>query len=184
MILSRKEFQEKYNYKHIQAVHRLVREEKIDINDKGMIDTNTAKNKDFCIKREKKINKLKKTKKTETQKNKNLKSEEQLGLDIDILNAKVERTLKQNELLGIKIAKEKGELIESDLLNKIIVNIFDSFFQALCNYPNIKADEIIDLIKSNQNPKEELIKNLTDDIISIIKDALETARKITKKYIK
>jgi len=63
-----------------------------------------------------------------------------------------------------------------------MANIFDSLSQNLPEIPAIYADDIINIIKSDKNPKENIVKFLTDKIISQIRSSLENAENTTRKY--
>ena len=183
MILNKQDFKKEYKYDN-SSIYRLIRDKKLILNTEGMIDTEEEINKELIKKRKKRLSNEKKViKKKQSIKN-NKKTDEQLSLELNILNAKVEKERRQSELLGIKIAKEKGEVIEISVLNRVIINVFETFFKNLCNFPTVKAEEIIDIVKSNEYPKEELIKILTGDLMIIIQEALNNAKETTKKYYK
>lgn len=186
MILTKEEFQKQFEYNSLPAVHRLIREGKIKARSDGMIDTEDSENQEFCQKRKLKIDKknaVKPAKKTET-KTANIKSADQLSLEIDILNSKLEERTSRVELLNIKIAKEKGQLIETDVLNRCIRMAFDDMIKSLTEFPNIYASEIIGIVKAEENPKEILVEYLTQKVTSSIKMGLENARQAAKKYYK
>jgi len=184
MILSKQEFQKEYGYDSLSSVYRLIRDEKLELTPDGMIDTELKINAELIKIRKQKLNKGKKEQESVQKVNKKRKSDEQLSLELNILNAKVEKEKRQNELLGIKIAKEKGDVIEISVLNRVIINVFESFFKTLCNFPNLKADEIIDIVRANENPKEELVKILTGDLMATIQETLANAKETTKKFYK
>ena len=186
MILTKEEFQQYFEYNSLPAVHRLIREGKIVARGDGTIDTDAKENKEFCQKRKQKIDKknaAKPAKKTEA-KPANIKTADQLSLEIDILNSKLEERASRVELLNLKIAKEKGQLIETDVLNRCIRAAFDDMIKSLTEFPNIYASEVIGIVKAEENPKEILVEYLTQKITSTIKMGLENARQAARKYYK
>ncbi len=186
MILTKEEFEKHYNFNSPSAVCRLVREKKIKLNKDGMIDTNDEHNANYCQKREEKIKRLKtKSKREEPEKfkqSKNQKSSDQLALEIDLLNARLEEKNQNAELKRIKIAKEKREVIETDVLNRCIQEIFGDMIKRLTELPNIYAGDIIKTVQSEENPKELIVEFLTQKISTTIKQGLQSAKTAAKKY--
>ena len=92
--------------------------------------------------------------------------------------------LKNFCLIAIQEAAKRYniELFEIEVVNKAMANIFDSLSQNLPEIPAIYADDIINIIKSDKNPKENIVKFLTDKIISQIRSSLENAENTTRKY--
>lgn len=186
MILTKEEFEKQYDFNSPSAVCRLIREKKIKLNKAGMIDTNDEHNAVYCQKREEKIkrlqNKKQKEKATEPKANKNQKSADQLALEIDLLNARLEEKNQNAELKRIKIAKEKREVIETDVLNRCIQEIFGDMIKRLTEIPNIYAGDIIKTVQSEENPKELIVEFLTQKISSTLKQGLQSAKSAAKKY--
>lgn len=186
MILTKEEFEKQYDFNSPSAVCRLVREGKIKLDKKGMIDTNDEHNAAYCQKREEKIKRLqsktKKEKATEPKQNKNQKSADQLALEIDLLNARLEEKQQKSELTKIKIAKEKREVIETDVLNRCIQEIFGDMIKRLTELPNIYAGDIIKTVQSEENPKELIVEFLTQKISTTLKQGLQSAKTAAKKY--
>lgn len=184
MILTKDEFKQEYEYDN-SSVCRLIKKKQLILDKKGMIDTENETNKELVKKRKARLQKSKKTKKQKKEEKstpKNQKSEQQISLEFDLLSAKFQKASQENALLTLKIAKEKGELIETEVLNRVILNVFEALFKTLTDLPHTKADEIIALVKINENPKEALVKLLSDDIINSLKDGLANAKEITQKY--
>lgn len=185
MILTKEEFQREFEYNSLPAVHRLIREKKIEDRSDGMIDTETEKNKEWCLKRWEKIKK-RATKGTKTQEEKptgkKQKPEAQLNLELDILNEKYEQAQKQNRLLDLKITKEQGDTISTGVLNRCIISTFDEMFKSLADIPNIYASDVVDIVQSSDSPKEAVAEYLTSKIVSALKMGLDCAKKTTKKY--
>ena len=188
MILTKEEFEKHYNVNSQSAVCRLIREKKIKLNKNGLIDTNDEENALYCQKREEKINRLqakkgKSEKASETSKQpKNQKSADQLALEIDILNARLEEKNQNVELKRLKIAKEKKEVIETDVLNRCIQEIFGDMIKRLTEIPNIYAGDIIKTVQAEENPKELIVEFLTQKISSTLKLGLQSAKEAAKKY--
>lgn len=180
MILTKDEFKQEYEY-DTSSVCRLIKKKQLILDKKGMIDTENETNKELIKKRKARLKNSKKIKKEEKQVLKNQKSEQQISLEFDLLSAKFQKASKENALLTLKIAKEKGELIETEVLNRVILNVFELLFKTLTDLPHTKADEIIALVKINENPKEALIQLLSDDILTSLNDALMNAKELTQK---
>lgn len=188
MILTKEEFEKHYNFNSQSAVCRLIREKKIKLNKDGLIDTNDEENASYCQKREEKINRLqakkgKSEKVVETPKQqKNQKSADQLALEIDLLNARLEEKQQKSELTKLKIAKEKKEVIETDVLNRCIQEIFGDMIKRLTEIPNIYAGDIIKTVQAEENPKELIVEFLTQKISQTLKLGLQSAKEAAKKY--
>lgn len=184
--LTKDEFEKRFQFNSPSAVLRLIREKKIRLNKQGEIDTLDEYNIPYCQKREERIKKalLKTVKeKPSVQKvNKNAKSADQLALEIDLLNAKLEEKQQNAELKRIKIAKEKREVIETEVLNRCIQEIFGDMIKRLTELPNIYAGDIIKTVQSEDNPKELIVEFLTQKITNTIKVGLQTAKTAAKKY--
>lgn len=187
MILTKKEFAKQYDYNSESAVCRLIREKKIKAQKDGMIDTNADENIDFCKKREEKVKRLqaknRKSVSAEAAKQpKNQKSADQLALEIDLLNARLEEKQQKSELTKLKIQKEKNEVIETDVLNRCIQAIFGDMIKNLTELPNIYAGDLIKIVQTENEPKEIVTEFLTQKISSTLKLGLESAKTATKKY--
>lgn len=188
MILTKEEFEKHYNFNSQSAVCRLIREKKIKLNKDGLIDTNDEENASYCQKREEKVNRLqskkgKSEKVVETSKQqKNQKSADQLALEIDLLNARLEEKQQKSELTKLKIAKEKKEVIETDVLNRCIQEIFGDMIKRLTEIPNIYAGDIIKTVQAEENPKELIVEFLTQKISQTLKLGLQSAKEAAKKY--
>ena len=168
-ILTKEEFREFYGYNSLPAVHRLLREKKIVADKNGKIDTENEKNSAFCKSRLEKIKNQKPkeektTKSTSTKGSKNQKSADQLALEIDLLNARLEEKNQSAELKRIQIAKQKREVIETDVLNRCIQEIFGDMIKRLTELPNIYAVDVIKTVQSEENPKELIVEFLTQKI--------------------
>lgn len=185
-ILTKEEFREFYGYNSLPAIHRLLREKKIVPDKNGKIDTENEKNSAFCKARLEKIKNQKpkeeKTKPTRTKGSKNQKSADQLALEIDLLNARLEEKNQSAELKRIQIAKQKREVIETDVLNRCIQEIFADMIKRLTELPNIYAVDLIKTVQSEENPKELIVEFLTQKISNTLKQGLQAAKTAAKKY--
>ena len=187
MILTKEEFEKHYNFNSQSAVCRLIREKKIKTNKDGLIDTNDEFNISYCQKREEKVKRLqtkekKKDNTGDTKQSKNQKSADQLALEIDLLNARLEEKQQKSELTKLKIAKEKKEVVETDVLNRCIQEIFGDMIKQLTELPNVCAGDIIRTVRSEENPKELIIEFLTQKISTTLKKGLQSAKTAAKKY--
>lgn len=186
MILTKEEFEKHYAFNSQSAICRLIREKKIRLNKEGLIDTNDEFNASYCQKREEKIKRLqiksKKKEGNETKQSKNQKSADQLALEIDILNARLEEKNQNVELKRLKIAKERKEVIETDVLNRCIQEIFGDMIKRLTEIPNIYAGDIIKTVQAEENPKELIVEFLTQKISQTLKLGLQSAKEAAKKY--
>lgn len=185
MILTKEEFLKEFEYNSLPAVHRLKREGKIVVRDDGMIDTEAEGNREWCKKRREKLAKKAKGKTPQAEEKptkKNQKPEAQINLELDILSQKYKQAEKQNKLLDLKITKEQGDTVSKEVLNRCIIAAFDSLFKTLAEFPNVYASEIINIVHSNDSPKEPLIDYLTGKILTELNVGVENAKKAVKKF--
>lgn len=185
MILTKEEFEDFYNFNSASAVCRLIREKKIFPNKDGLIDTNDERNALYCQKREERLKRSKTSKKekpSEIKQNKNQKSADQLALEIDLLNARLDEKQQRSALMKLKIAKEQREVIETDVLNRCIQAIFGDMIKSLTDLPNVYAGDLIKMVQTEENPKELVVEFLTQKISSTLRTGLESAKKAAKKY--
>lgn len=187
MILTKEEFEKQYNFNSQSGVCRIIREKKIRLNKDGMIDTSDEYNISYCTKREERIKKQqnKQTKEKvveEIKTKKNQKSADEIALSIDLLNARLDEKRQRSELMRLKIAKEQNEVIETEVLNRCIQEIFSDMIKNLTELPNIYANDLIKIVQSEEQPKEIIVEFLTQKITSTIKLGLTSAKTATKKY--
>lgn len=189
MILTKEEFEKQYNFNSQSGVCRIIREKKIRLNKDGMIDTSDEYNIPYCTKREERIKKQqnKQTKEKvveEIKTKKNQKSADEIALSIDLLNARLDEKRQRSELMRLKIAKEQNEVIETEVLNRCIQEIFSDMIKNLTELPNIYANDLIKIAQSEEQPKEIIVEFLTQKITSTLKLGLTSAKTATKKYYK
>lgn len=187
MILTKEEFEKQYNFNSQSGVCRIIREKKIRLNKDGMIDTSDEYNIPYCTKREERIKKQqnKQTKEKvveEIKTKKNQKSADEIALSIDLLNARLDEKRQRSELMRLKIAKEQNEVIETEVLNRCIQEIFSDMIKNLTELPNIYANDLIKIVQSEEQPKEIIVEFLTQKITSTLKLGLTSAKTTTKKY--
>lgn len=187
MILTKEEFEKQYNFNSQSGVCRIIREKKIRLNKDGMIDTSDEYNIPYCTKRGEKVkkqqNKQSKEKVVEEIKTKkNQKSADEIALSIDLLNARLDEKRQRSELMRLKIAKEQNEVIETEVLNRCIQEIFSDMIKNLTELPNIYAGDLIKIVQSEEQPKEIIVEFLTQKITSTLKLGLTSAKTATKKY--
>lgn len=180
-IVTKKEFSEMFDYKHVSSVSHLIADGKIEADENGMINLDSKKNKKWVKAKEKEL--AKKTIEPPQVNEEPAKDEPgNIGLEIQILNEKLNERQKKTTLLDLKIAKERKEVVETEVLNRVIMTVFDTLFKNLAELPSIYVDDIVSMVKSSKTPKETLVKFLTDKIISHIRSSLDVAENTAKKY--
>jgi len=181
--LTKEEFARELKFTDMSPVYRLIRENKIVLNNDGLIDMFDKINTKYIENRRKFLSKKNNIQReTETKQVKYQKSADQLALEIDLLNARLEEKQQKSELTRLKIAKEKREVIETEVLNRCIQEIFGEMIKRLTELPNAYAIDIIKMIKSEENPKELVVEFLTQKITNTLKLGLQAAKTATKKY--
>lgn len=186
MIVTKSEFREMFGFKHASEISRLLKNKTIVANESGMIDLDDKINKKFVANRKKE----EKKKQLQNQEKENLttsktgkgKDESQIGIEIELLNQKLAEQKQKATLLDLKIAKETKEVIETTVLNKTLMTIFNQLFQNLAELPSIYIDDIVTIVKTEKNPKEQAVKFLTDKIIQQIQSSLDVAENAAKKH--
>ena len=168
MIVTKKEFQKMFGFNDASSVSHLLRDEKIVANDAGMIDLDHKTNKKWAKAREKTLIKRQKAETQTEEPPKTKEGKNQIGTEIELLNQRLLERQKKTTLLDLKIAKERKEVIETEVLNRVIMTVFDSLFKNLAELPSVYIDDIVSTVKSSNAPKEKLVKFLTDKIISCI----------------
>ena len=106
-----------------------------------------------------------------------------VGVKNDPLYAeKVKKYRKENELLDLKLAAAKKEVVETEILNKIIIQSYDIFHNLLLDAPTQIIDEIRDLILTGQHQEDLDLKLMITKNEEIYKNGLEQARKALKRF--
>lgn len=180
--VTKQEFSKLFNYKHVSAVSHLIADGKIEAEPDGTINIDTnKKNKKWIKAKERELKKKQIEPPAEPEPTKSEKPENEIGLEIQILNEKLNERQKKTTLLDLKIAKERKEVVETEVLNRVIMTVFDTMFKNLAELPSIYADDIFSIVKSSSS-KEKLVSFLTDKIISHIRSGLDVAENTAKKY--
>lgn len=181
MILTKSEFRTEFEFKTLSSVSNLLTSKSIIETADGLIDLNNKKNKKWAAARRKQLEEQKKEqqrKEREAQE----KAEEENGLQLNILNERLNERLKKNQLLDLKIAEANKEVVGIDVLNKVITTVFDSLFKELAELPAVMADEIVNTVFAEKSPAEKVTTLLTDRILKALQTAVNTAEKKSKKY--
>lgn len=181
--LTKEEFAKELKFTDMSPVYRLIREKKIVLNNDGLIDMFDKINAKYIENRRKFLSKKNNIQQeTEVKQVKWQKSADQLALEIDLLNARLEEKKQKSELTRIKIAKENREVVETEVLNRCIQETFSEMIKRLTEIPSVYAIDIIKMIKSEENPKELVVEFLTQKITNTLKLGLQAAKTAAKKY--
>ena len=181
--LTKEEFAKELKFTDMSPVYRLIREKKIVLNNDGLIDMFDKINAKYIENRRKFLSKKNNIQQeTEVKQVKCQKSADQLALEIDLLNARLEEKKQKSELTRIKIAKENREVVETEVLNRCIQETFGEMIKRLTEIPSVYAIDIIKMIKSEENPKELVVEFLTQKITNTLKLGLQAAKTAAKKY--
>lgn len=84
--------------------------------------------------------------------------------------------------MEIKIAKERGEVIETAVLSKVVNITFGTLFKQLSEMPLNIVDQIVDYVRVDEDPREKIIKLLVDSITANLQSGLKLAENTAKKY--
>lgn len=95
---------------------------------------------------------------------------------------KVQKYKKENVLLDLKIAAAKKEVVETEVLNKIIMQSYEIFHNLLLEAPLQIIDEIRNLILTGQHQNDLDLKIMISKNEEIYKNGLEQARKALKRF--
>ena len=174
MLITKSEFRDKFGYGDSSSVSHLLSGGSIVANDEGKIDTEHPVNKKFIRQRQKKLKEQ--AKKDADQEAVQLKFEQ------DLSRQRLLEREHKNALLEIKIAKERGEVIETAVLSKVVNVTFGTLFKQLSEMPLNIADQIIDYVRVDEEPREKIVKLMVDSITSTIQSGLKLAESTAKKY--
>lgn len=95
---------------------------------------------------------------------------------------KVQKYKKENILLDLKIAAAKKEVVETEVLNKIIMQSYEIFHNLLLEAPLQIIDEIRNLILTGQHQSDLDLKIMISKNEEIYKNGLEQTRKALKRF--
>lgn len=102
--------------------------------------------------------------------------------ELALLNEKILKEKKTNLFLDLKLAKEEKKVIETELLNKILIQIFSTFFKNLQSKPYQIIEKLRDIILTGEFKNNEDVKLLCEELNELYKDAVEESRKAMQKF--
>lgn len=105
-----------------------------------------------------------------------------IGKNDPLYLEKVAKYKKENILLDLKIATAKKEVIETEVLNKVIIQSYEIFHNLLLEVPLQIIDEIRNLVLTGQHQNDLDLKLLISKNEEIYKNGLEQARKALKRF--
>ena len=105
-----------------------------------------------------------------------------IGKNDPLYLEKVAKYKKENILLDLKIATAKKEVIETEVLNKVIIQSYEIFHNLLLEAPLQIIDEIRNLVLTGQHQNDLDLKLLISKNEEIYKNGLEQARKALKRF--
>lgn len=169
-------------------INALLSEKKIFETDDGLIDLDDLRNQTYIEKRKETVPKY-----TGIPTREDLLDEDDIEdkelirrpgtlKDDPLYSEKVKKYQKENELLELKLATAKKEVVETEVLNKIIVQSYEIFHNLLLEAPTQIIDEIRDLILTGQHQDDLDLKLLVSKNEEIYKNGLEQARKALKRF--
>lgn len=169
-------------------INALLSEKKIFESDDGLIDLDDSRNLAYIEKRKETVPKY-----TGVPTKEELLDEDDIEdkelirrtgtlKDDPLYYEKVKKYQKENELLDLKLATAKKEVVETEVLNKIIIQSYEIFHNLLLEAPTQIIDEIRDLILTGQHQDDLDLKLLVSKNEEIYKNGLEQARKALKRF--
>lgn len=174
MLITKSEFRDKFGYADLSSVSHLLSDEVIIANDEGKIDTEDPTNKKFIKKRLKKLK--------EQQKKDDAFESVQLKIESQLAQQRLLEREHKNTLLKMKIAKESGEVVDAAVLSKVVNITFGTLFKQLTEMPLNIVDQVVDFARLENDPRERIVKLMTDSITSSIQSGLKLAETTAKKY--
>lgn len=94
---------------------------------------------------------------------------------------KLESEKHKAELLEMEVCRQRKDLIETNILNKIITKTIGTLSKNIIEIPNNIVDEIIDMVKSEEEPKPLIINLITK---ALHKEIESTINKVEKEFLK
>ena len=104
------------------------------------------------------------------------------GKNDPLYQEKVQKYKKENVLLDLKIAAAKKEVVETEVLNKIIMQSYEIFHNLLLEAPLQIIDKIRNLILTGQHQNDSDLKIMISKNEEIYKNGLEQTRKALKRF--
>lgn len=191
-VLTQKELSEKTGVSR-PYISRMCKEGRLKLTENKKIDEFEPCNQSFILettRRNKNKVKQKATppnKKTPSMQNKKAKKEEkeerQEESEYDSYQKeRAKKLVSENELLKIKLATIKKELISTEIMSRCVHSVFGSLFNLLVTqYPHNITDEIIDTIQAKgSGARTEIIRKQTEELTKLIKTALDQSEKTLK----
>ena len=169
-------------------INALLSEKKIFESDDGLIDLDDLRNQAYIEKRKETVPKYTGIPtKEELWDEDDIEDKELIRRsgtlkDDPLYSEKVKKYQKENELLDLKLATAKKEVVETEVLNKIIIQSYEIFHNLLLEAPTQIIDEIRDLILTGQHQDDLDLKLLVSKNEEIYKNGLEQARKALKRF--
>lgn len=169
-------------------INALLSEKKIFESDDGLIDLDDLRNQAYIEKRKETVPKYTGIPtKEELWDEDDIEDKELIRRpgtlkDDQLYSEKVKKYQKENELLDLKLATAKKEVVETEVLNKIIIQSYEIFHNLLLEAPTQIIDEIRDLILTGQHQDDLDLKLLVSKNEEIYKNGLEQARKALKRF--
>jgi len=111
-----------------------------------------------------------------------LNTEDKAKVELALLNARLENQLKDNALLDIKIAALKKELVETEIMNKVIMSSFDFLFKELVEMPFNIVKEVVDIVKTGVDVENAVIELMTTAVNEKINEAIKGSEKAVNKF--
>ncbi len=183
MKVTKRQIQEMFCFNHLQYVTQLLKKGTIIADDAGMIDLENKKNKRWAKARTAKLAKNKNLQLDEQEQEKQTIEHSQMAynqLHIGLSNQNLIE--KRAKLLELRIAKEAKELIEVEVMEKVMMMVFDALFQNIREAPSAYVDDIQNIFKIDKEPRETFIKFFTDKLTSHIQSSIDIACNKARKY--
>jgi hypothetical protein len=98
-------------------------------------------------------------------------------LELETKKHKLESEKYKAELLGMEVKQKRKELISLELLNKIISKTIGNLSKNIVEIPILIADEIIDTVKIEEEPKTIIINLITKALHREIESTVDKTEK-------
>jgi hypothetical protein len=98
-------------------------------------------------------------------------------LELETKKHKLESEKHKAELLGMEVKQRRKELITLELLNKIISKTIGNLAKNIVEIPILIADEIIDTVKAEEEPKTIIINLITKALHRKIESTIDRTQK-------
>ena len=98
------------------------------------------------------------------------------------MNEKLEKEKKTNELLELKLASQKSELVSTEIMSKVIMSCFDHLFKELDEMPYNIVKNIIDIVKTGEEPETNVIKLMAETLKELKSRGIDNSEKAMKRF--